>query len=698
MVLLVLRPEPQASDMVAALASRGVAALAEPMLSIEAADDPVARIRAADPRAEALIFTSRQTVAILKGAAGIEQLRGLPVIAVGGGTAHDARVAGFADVRSADGNADDLVDLVARSGFRRLVHAGGHDKAGDVAGRLGELGVSVAEAEIYRAEPRDWLAPNVADAFAEGRIDGLIVASRRSSQAFVNLVESMDLTRRLTGLRVAALSEAAAAPFAGRVARVVVATSPTGPALIEASIALVTGPVDTVSDFVPPGGGEEQAEGASSMASDNSRDGAKAGKRQRPQAPVIDIEATVVAATEAGPAATAEPAAEPRPEPQSEPAATVTAEPASEAASPLTESVGPTADAAADATTAPADEAPAAALPPRVDRPSRLKSLLPTLAAAALGSAITVAILLLVLPQQSAAPEDAIDVTALEARLSEIANRLSSAETLATAGADRIAALEAAKPAAVDLTPLESRLADLAARLDKVEAGLAAAASAPGVDPGALSALEGRLAEVAASAEALKGADGALAARVAAAEERLSRAPERGEIAALSLALTSLSGKIDSGLPFAADLDVVAAVAPDLPELADLKPVAATGVSNRDKLIAGLPVEAMLAHRPVTASGDWVDGLVEGAKSLVNYRETGDAAADPVSAAIEEIRAALVRGDAAAAKTAAATLPDWARAPADAWLAELDARVRADAAIKALTARIVDRLSASAGN
>ena len=65
MVLLVLRPEPQASDMVTALAARGGPALAEPMLSIEPAPDPAGRVRRADPEAEALILTSRQTVAIL---------------------------------------------------------------------------------------------------------------------------------------------------------------------------------------------------------------------------------------------------------------------------------------------------------------------------------------------------------------------------------------------------------------------------------------------------------------------------------------------------------------------------------------------------------------------------------------------------------------------------------------------------------
>ena len=54
---------------VADLAGRGVEALAEPMLTIEPSDDPVGRVRAADPEAEAIILTSRQTVAILRAAA-----------------------------------------------------------------------------------------------------------------------------------------------------------------------------------------------------------------------------------------------------------------------------------------------------------------------------------------------------------------------------------------------------------------------------------------------------------------------------------------------------------------------------------------------------------------------------------------------------------------------------------------------------
>lgn len=698
MVLLVLRPEPQASDMVAALAARSVPALAEPMLSIEPTADPVGRVRMADPEAEALILTSRQTVAILKGAEGLDTLTRLPVIAVGGGTAHDARTAGFTDVRSADGNADDLVDLVARTGFHRLVHAGGRDKAGDIAGRLATLGVAVSEAELYRAEPRQTLAPEVAGAFAEDSITGLIVASRRSAQAFVDLMDSMDWAPRLARLGAVALSEAAAAPLGGRVAELIVASEPTGPALVEASVALAARLRETV-------GGEQEAEGLETMVSEDHRK--DAGRRNRPKAPVIDLEATEVAKAAQPPKPPQEPPREP---PVPEPPAPEPPEPEKPIIEPPGPDVPPIEPPPGDLPpigdppkpdrpmmdAAGADAATEAAAPPRTDRPSQMKALLPLLGSGLLGGCAAALVMLAVLPVSSSREEpSSVDPATLEARLGEVADRLAAGQAATETLGSRIASLEEREAPVVDLAPLGARIDDLTARLDAAEK---AAADRPTVDPAEIAALEGRISELATAADALKAYNTALAPRLAAIEERLANAPKGGEIAALSLALTSLSGKIDAGLPFATDLGVIAAAAPDLPGLDDLRTHADRGVPTRDHLLATLPVDAMLARRPVEPGKGWMDGVFDSAKSLVNYRETGPATTDPASGAVEAIRAALQRGDAAAAKAAADTLPAWARPPAEAWLADLDARVRVDASVKAISARIVDRLSVPAAD
>lgn len=339
-------------------------------------------------------------------------------------------------------------------------------------------------------------------------------------------------------------------------------------------------------------------------------------------------------------------------------------------------------------------------------------------AALALGGAGGVLYALGWLPPQAApatSPTEgvAVDLSSLQSRIDELTTRLDQQAGQPPADgalADRLAALESevkALPAAGASAAATDKLAaDLAALSERVD-GLAAAA----VDPAALSGLQaavsdlkGRLTAnetaVAALAAAREAADGGLktlAGRVEAVEGRLDAGPKGGEIAALSLAAVGLSAKVAAGLPFVTELDLAAAAAPDLAGLDRLRPLAATGVPTFDALAAALPVEAMLSRRPMEVSKGWAAGLLESARSLVNYRETVADSGDPASRAIAGIRAALVAGDTAGAIAAGDGLPDWARAGAGDWFARLDERAAADQAVAALTERIVTRLEASAG-
>jgi hypothetical protein len=309
----------------------------------------------------------------------------------------------------------------------------------------------------------------------------------------------------------------------------------------------------------------------------------------------------------------------------------------------------------------------------------------------------------------------------------------------AASGPDAIAALRtevsglATKLAAL---PPPVDVGDLSARVDTIETVLRdVGAAAPGASDAALTALNDEVgalsrqvsalatvdpaaakataATVASLAERQKAIETSLAALMAAREQlgadnrqavdrltqieqRLNAAPKGGEIAALAMAATSLAGKVDAGLPFAVDLKLVDSAAPGLDGLEALRPLAARGVPTLDQLLTGMPVDAMMAHRPPDVRAGWLEGLTSSAKSLVNYRDTDPASGDPASRAIEAMRTALKTGDAGAALTAAGQLPDWARGVAGDWLAGLGDRVAADKAIATLTGRLVDRLNATA--
>ena len=67
-----------------------------------------------------------------------DELRALPVFAVGQHSAQAMRAAGFADVSSADGNVNDLADLVAArmKPGAPLLYLAGEERSGDLAGVL----------------------------------------------------------------------------------------------------------------------------------------------------------------------------------------------------------------------------------------------------------------------------------------------------------------------------------------------------------------------------------------------------------------------------------------------------------------------------------------------------------------------------------------------------------------------------------
>lgn len=289
-----------------------------------------------------------------------------------------------------------------------------------------------------------------------------------------------------------------------------------------------------------------------------------------------------------------------------------------------------------------------------------------------------------------AGPDPGPELAALRAGLDDLQAGLTEA-------GQQIAALRAAPPA-VDPAEVEALAAASGTareRLDDLERRIGSLAETMATTGGAVDALRATLesarTEAAAAAEGIRGAVGELEARVTAIEERIDRGPKGGEIAALSLALTTLTTKLESGRPFGGDLDLLKAGAGDL-DLSGLEAVADTGVATVDGLIESFPFEAIAAARPVDPNGGVLDRVLTGAKSLVNYRETGDQATDPLSRPLALAETALQARDLRAARTAVAELPEWARDVAAGWTARLDARIAAEDAAKALTDRLLARL------
>jgi uroporphyrinogen-III synthase len=184
MRLLVTRPEPDNQRTAATLRGLGHEVLLAPLLRIEAvADADLGR-----PPWSAVLLTSANGARAAARHPRHGELRTLPVMTVGPGSAEAARAAGFAEVTSADGDGRDLARLAAQrfAGSQApLLYLAGEDRACDLAAELAAHGLSVRTVVVYRAAAAPAFPPAVRSALEQGRIDGVLHFSRRSVDSYL---------------------------------------------------------------------------------------------------------------------------------------------------------------------------------------------------------------------------------------------------------------------------------------------------------------------------------------------------------------------------------------------------------------------------------------------------------------------------------------------------------------------------------
>lgn len=226
MKVLLTRPAEENARIAGMLEPLGASCLAWPLTRIV----PLVRRLEVPRGTEAILFTSANAVRAFAAASAV---RNLPALCVGDRTAGCARAEGFAEVRSAGGDAADLARLARESGGRRFLHPRGRE-----AGRLALDGATVEAVALYAAEPAGPPPAAVARAFAEGTIDLVTVWSPRNALILRDWLAAAGppLGRtRLLGISAAAVAPLGQANFA----EVLVASRPDAPAMAERVRALL---------------------------------------------------------------------------------------------------------------------------------------------------------------------------------------------------------------------------------------------------------------------------------------------------------------------------------------------------------------------------------------------------------------------------------------------------------------------------
>jgi uroporphyrinogen-III synthase len=204
--LLVLRPEPGASETVRRAEAKGLEVVSRPLFAVEAMAWEAPEAGSFD----GLLLTSAN--ALRHGGDKLQELRGLPAFAVGEATAQAARDAGF-DIKSVGGAGVDRL-LGSIEPELKLLHLCGEDRRPAERARQ-----EIVALPVYRAVECDVSVGDLRD----------VVALVHSPRAGRRLAELVEVRNRIA---IVAISEAAAEGVGEGWASVEAANEPTDEAVL----------------------------------------------------------------------------------------------------------------------------------------------------------------------------------------------------------------------------------------------------------------------------------------------------------------------------------------------------------------------------------------------------------------------------------------------------------------------------------
>lgn len=212
--VLILRPEPGASETAARALAMGLEPLVTPLFELR----PLAWERPEARRYDAIFFTSANAPRLA--GEGLDGLSGLACYAVGEATAAAARAAGFGAVRTGSADGAALLTLAAADGVRRALHLCGRDNI-----PLRHPEIVVEQRAVYVSEQ----APGPVKV-EPGAV--VLLHSPRAAAVFRARVDDR------SAVRLAALSPAVAEAAGEGWVAVAVAREPRDEALLEVARAL----------------------------------------------------------------------------------------------------------------------------------------------------------------------------------------------------------------------------------------------------------------------------------------------------------------------------------------------------------------------------------------------------------------------------------------------------------------------------
>jgi uroporphyrinogen-III synthase/uncharacterized protein YoxC len=203
-LVVVTRPEPDASDYAAELRAEGFDVFVEPMLALEAIVFDTPDLSQYD----GILATSANALRFYKDGGG--EIADVPVYCVGKHTAGMAQDIGFKDVISVSGTGADLLAYVLALPdvqSQNFLHICGQYVAFPLVERLVEDGITADSLKVYESVQ----SSNFSEAFFEnlkgGNVNAVTFFSKRTAEAFVRSVRASESESLFAGIKALSISE-----------------------------------------------------------------------------------------------------------------------------------------------------------------------------------------------------------------------------------------------------------------------------------------------------------------------------------------------------------------------------------------------------------------------------------------------------------------------------------------------------------
>jgi hypothetical protein len=247
-------------------------------------------------------------------------------------------------------------------------------------------------------------------------------------------------------------------------------------------------------------------------------------------------------------------------------------------------------------------------------------------------------------------------------------------------------------PAASDDNADLAALGDRVGKLEQSVAALGQNSNQQPVDLGPvneqLSALDALVKSAGETATKQEGRLAALEQSVAQLTAKVDAQASQPKVA-LSIAASALKAALERGGAFSAELETLAAIAPDAPQIASLRAYAEKGVPSRAEIAeqADAAADAMVAAaEPRDRNAGFFQSLLSSAEALVMVRPIGAVEGAGAPETVARMEVAVKQGDYAKALSEYDTLPEAVKAAGADFAGKLKARLEVEKQADALIA------------